>query len=186
MGAKMPIIVQVLSMMKKHRSCRPAVPAACVLAMLVTCMATAVGQYDRMGTGVLTPGATANYRFADANELPITVTLLGPVQRPGRYEISRKIDLLNLLALAGGWLESADLTDVRISRVQMAGNLGRTDLRLDLEEPSELSPKFLQLQEGDYVYVGTSKRLTLPIFLSIVATAATIVTAVSYITLARR
>ena len=173
--------------MKTTKQSPSKLPGSAILLMVIACTATALGQYDRANIGVLTPGATANYRFADPSELPITVTLLGPVARPGRYEISRKIDLLNLIALAGGWLENADMSDVRISRVRVNGDPGsRTELKLDLEDLSDISQKFLQLQEGDYVYVATSKRLSLPIFLSIVATAATIVTAISYITLARR
>jgi len=157
------------------------------VAMILGCFTIALGQFDRANTGTPTAGATANYRFADPNELPITVTLLGAVQRPGRYEISRKIDLVNLLAVAGGWLEAADLSDVRISRVRIAGDPGsRNDLRLDLEDVSEISPKFLQLQEGDYVYIGTSKRMSLPTILSIVSAASAVAVAVAYLTLAKK
>jgi protein involved in polysaccharide export with SLBB domain len=158
-----------------------------VVAGVVLSAGQAHAQRDQFQTGVLTPGATANYRFADANELPITVTLLGPVARPGRYEISRKIDLLNLIALSGGWLDQADMANVTISRVRSSADpLNRTELLLDLENPSEIAGKFLQLQEGDYVYVGTSHRLTLPVILSIVAAATAITTAIAYISYYRR
>jgi hypothetical protein len=154
----------------------------CLLAVLALFCAPAHAQRDQFQTGVLTPGATANFRFADANELPITVTLLGPVQRPGRYEISRKIDLLNLIALAGGWLDAADMSNVKISRSRSGNDpLNRTDLTLDLENPTELAGKYLQLQEGDYVYVGTSHRLTLPVVLSIVTAATAVTTAIAVI-----
>jgi hypothetical protein len=154
--------------------------------MLSVCSISALGQYDRVNLGTPAVGATANYRFAEASELPITVTLLGAVQRPGRYEISRKIDLVNLFALAGGWLENSDMSNVRISRVKAPGPLGeRIDLKLDLGDPSEVSPQFLLLQDGDNVFVGTSKGLTLPAFLSIVSTASAIAMAVAYITLAK-
>jgi protein involved in polysaccharide export with SLBB domain len=147
----------------------------------------ALAQFNRENTGAITPGATANYRYAEANEFPITITLLGAVARPGRYEISRKIDLVNLLALAGGWLENADMSDVRISREKMAAEPGvRSELHLDLKDLTELSPKFLQLQEGDCVFVGASKSMSLPTILSIVSAASAVAVAVAYLTLAKR
>jgi protein involved in polysaccharide export with SLBB domain len=135
---------------------------------------------DRSGLG---PGATVNYRFAAQNEFPITVTLLGPVRNPGRYEISRKIDLINLFALAGGWLETADLSDVHISRSRVIGTQSdRFDIKLDLEDLTNLSQTFVQLQDGDCVYVGTSGGIDLPIILSVVSSTAAVATAIFYIT----
>jgi len=141
----------------------------------------AQAQFERANIGSGNVGATANYRYAEANEFPITVTLLGAVARPGRYEISRKIDLVNVLALAGGWQQNADMSDVRVSRERMAGEEGaRTELRLDLEDLTEISPRYLQLQDGDCVYVGTTTQVTLPLVLSIVSSAATVAIAVAY------
>lgn len=138
-------------------------------------------QYERVNTGALTAGATANYRFAEASELSITVTLLGPVQRPGRYEVSHKIDLVNLLALAGGWGETADMSDVRISRVKSPNEPGnRFQVQLDLDNVGELSPKFLELQDGDIVFVGKTTPVTLPMVLSIIGTAATVAMAIGW------
>jgi hypothetical protein len=140
-------------------------------------------QHERLNSGVGNVGATANYRFAESNEFPITVTLLGAVARPGRYEISRKINLVNALALAGGWREDADMSDVRISRDKGPEDPGqRTEIRLNLENLAEALPQFLQLQDGDCVYVGTATRVTLPVFLSIVSSAATVAIAVAYFT----
>jgi hypothetical protein len=152
--------------------------------MLLTMTCGALGQLERENLGLPVPGATANYRFAETSELPITVSLLGAVHRPGRYEISRKIDLVNLLALAGGWLESADMSDVHVSRLKPNGAPGaRIDLTIDLDDIKDVSPEFLQLQDGDNVFVGASGGFTLPVVLSIVATASTVVTAIAYIAL---
>jgi hypothetical protein len=146
-----------------------------------------LAQFNKENTGALTAGATANYRYADANEFPITITLLGPVARPGRYEVSRKIDLVNLLALAGGWLENADMSDVRISREKMAGESGaRSELRLNLKDLTEVSPTFLQLQDGDFVYVGNRTPVTFPLVLSLIGSAATVAMAVAYFTVLKR
>jgi hypothetical protein len=179
----MRTITQTRSMGRRPRTLLRSFLPICVLLAQGLSAGLALAQVDRFNTGVLTPGATANYRFADANELPITVTLLGPIARPGRYEISRKIDLLNLIALAGGWLDAADMSDVKISRIRNSSDpSNRTDLALDLENPAEIAGKFLQLQEGDYIYVGTSHRLTLPVVLSIVSAATAVTMAIAYIT----
>jgi protein involved in polysaccharide export with SLBB domain len=149
--------------------------------------AAAFGQIDRANTGALSAGATANYRFAEASELAITVTLLGSVERPGRYEVSSKVDLVNLLALAGGWTENADMSDVRITREKTPNDpTNRFQLRLNLENLTEVSPKFLELQDGDCVYVGKSSSVTLPLVLSIVSSAATVAIAVAYFTVINR
>lgn len=147
----------------------------------------AFGQFERANTGLLTAGATANYRFAEPNDLPITVTVLGAIARPGRYEISRTIDLIDLVALAGGWLENADMSDVRISREKASSQTGgRTEIRLDLEDMTEVSTKFLDLQEGDLVFVDSTTPVTLPLVLSIISSAATVAMAVAYFTVANR
>jgi protein involved in polysaccharide export with SLBB domain len=147
----------------------------------------ALAQFRGENTGAVTAGATANYRYAEANEFPITITLLGSVARPGRYEISRKIDLVNLLALAGGWLENADMSDVRISREKTASEAGvRSELRLDLKDLTGVSPTFLQLQDGDCVYVGSRTPVTFPLVLSLIGSAATVAMAVAYFTVLKR
>ena len=148
--------------------------------------AIAFGQTERANTGLLTAGATANYRFAEPNDLPITVTVLGAVARPGRYEISRTINLIDLIALAGGWQQNADMSDVRISRERQSTQVGgRSEIRLDLEDMTEVSSRFLDLQEGDLVFVGTTTPVTLPLVLSIISSAATVAIAVAYFTVNR-
>lgn len=154
-----------------------------ILLLAAVLPASVWAQLERMNTGSGNVGATANFRFAEPNEFPITVTLLGAVARPGRYEISRKINLVNVLALAGGWREDADMSDVRISRETGPEDPGqRTEIRLNLDNLAEALPQFLQLQDGDCVYIGTKTRMTLPLVLSIVSSAATVAIAVAYFT----
>lgn len=153
------------------------------LAAMITVSTPVLAQLERVNTGALTPGATANYRFAEANELSITVTLLGPVGRPGRYEISHTIDLVNLLALAGGWNETADMSDVRISRVKDPTDPGhRVQFLVDLESENDESPSSLELLDGDVVFVGKTTPVTVPLVLSIVGTAATVAMAIGWYT----
>lgn len=127
--------------------------------------------------GVLPEGRGANYRFAEQGELTITVCLLGAVRLPGRYEISRSIDLLNLLALAGGWMDLADLGDVRINRFTGAGDQNtRRNFVLDLTEFQEIERTYLTLQQGDFIYIGTESGITVQEVLTYITTAAILVT----------
>ena len=187
MTTNIPTTVKQPMTMKQLKKTRKSGRGVCVFALAMLCTVSAQAQFEKTNIGAMTAGATANYRYADANEFPITITLLGAVARPGRYEISRKIDLVNLIALAGGWLENADMADVRVSREKMAAEPGaRSELRLDLKDLTGVSPTFLQLQEGDIVYVGSRTPVTLPLILSIIATASTVTMAVAYFTVLKR
>jgi hypothetical protein len=125
------------------------------------------------GTGAAPQSATANFFFAEPNELTIKVSVLGAVTRPGRYEISRKIDLLNVLSLAGGTMPDADLEDVRIIRTfRQEGESERREIRLDLEKTSELFQLDLSLQEGDFIYISQSSGITFQEILSVASTTA--------------
>jgi len=52
-----------------------------------------------------------------ATALETSVLLLGEVQRPGLYPLARESTLADLLAVAGGVSETADLRNVEVSRV---------------------------------------------------------------------
>jgi hypothetical protein len=121
--------------------------------MLAFVMVASVAQTRAQGTS--DRGATTNFRFAETNELTITVSVLGAVRIPGRYEISRSIDLLNLLSLAGGPAENGDLTDVTILRqVKTTTGTERREIKLNLEDLNELSEGYLSLQQDDFIFVG--------------------------------
>lgn len=123
--------------------------------------------------------ATANYRFASPNELTIVVNVLGAVQKPGRYEISRTIDLPNLLSLAGGESENADFSRVRITRLVKTGErLVRRELRVNLDDLTRTVDAEMILHEGDFIYVPRSSGVTFQEVVSYVTTAALLTTAV--------
>jgi len=97
---------------------------------------------------------TSNYYFAKPNELTITVNVLGFVQRPGRYEISSTIDLINLMALAGGATSDGQLSDVKITRVKETdGRFVMKELHVNLEEVAKLTSIELRLAPGDIIQV---------------------------------
>ena len=92
----------------------------CIAAALVLAISFSFSQTD--GSGVIpttTGGSTTNFHFAEPNELTIVVNILGGVQRPGRYEISRSIDLMNLISLAGGTSEKGTLENVCLPKINM-------------------------------------------------------------------
>jgi hypothetical protein len=146
-----------------------------IAAMMVTSFVTFQNLYAQVdqGTGT-TRGATTNYHFAEPNELTITVSVLGAIRNPGRYEISRTIDLLNFLAIAGGTLDNADLGNVQIYRtLEVGGRLERREIRIDLEDLVRFQAEPFELQQGDMLHIGRKTGLTLPEFVSLISTAAT-------------
>jgi protein involved in polysaccharide export with SLBB domain len=99
--------------------------------------------------------STSNYYFAKPNELTIIVNIVGFVQKPGRYEISNSIDLMNLIALAGGPMPDGSLNDVKITRVVKAAEsrYSKKEIVLNLEHLSSVNPAELVLQPGDFIHV---------------------------------
>ena len=123
--------------------------------------------------------STTNYRFAETNELTIVVSLLGAVTNPGRYELSRSIDLVNLLALAGGSRESADLSDVRITRtVRTSSKVERREIRINMEKFSAVDETDLVLNQGDIIYVSYQSGVKFSDVLTYLTTAAVLTTAI--------
>jgi hypothetical protein len=95
-----------------------------------------------------------NYYFAKPNELTLIVSVVGFVQRPGRYEISSSIDLINLMALAGGATPDGAMNDVKLTRItETAGQVRTRVIHLNLEDISTFTVNDLKLQPGDIIQV---------------------------------
>ena len=148
-----------------------------------------LAQVDQSGlfsaTSVQT--TTTNYYFAKPNELTIIVNVVGYVPRPGRYEISKSIDLINLLALAGGATADGTLADVRITR--FVGPYGAPDIheiRLNIDDISDVTPSDLVLYPGDVIRVTRSSWATIRDVFSMVGYAAIITTAAAQVVIATR
>ena len=125
---------------------------------------------------------TSNYYFARPNELTIIVNVIGFVQKPGRYEISNTIDLVNLLALAGGPTADGALNDVKITRLASVGSqYERKEIRLNLEQLSKVNAVELVLQPGDIVQVDRTGWSTFRDVFSVVVSAAILTTAVAQV-----
>ena len=131
---------------------------------------------------------TSNFYFAKPNELTIIVNVMGFVQRPGRYEISSTIDLINLLALAGGPAADGALNDVKVTRlVNTGGQFERKESRINLEQLPKVSSADLVLRPGDIIEVERTGWSTFSDAFTTVASVVALTTAVvSVIILARR
>jgi hypothetical protein len=128
----------------------------------------------------------SNYYFAKPNELTIIVNVMGFVQRPGRYEISKSIDLVNLLALAGGANTDGTLSDVKVTRLLEAdGRITRGEFKLDLEDIANVKSSDLVLAPGDVIQVGSSSWPFWRDAFTVVVSAAVVVTAVSQVIIAK-
>ena len=123
--------------------------------------------------------SSTNYYFARPNELTIIVNVLGFVARPGRYEISNSIDLMNLLALAGGPTADGALDDIKITRlVKTDSGFERKEMRVNLDELPEVDAADLVLHPGDVIQVDRTGWATFRDVIGVVTTAAIIASAV--------
>jgi protein involved in polysaccharide export with SLBB domain len=159
-----------------------------LLIFIVVLAATrALAQPDQIGfiSASSSNLTVSNYYFAKPNEMTIVVSVMGHVQRPGRYEIAKSIDLINLLALAGGATSDGTLSDVTVTRFMelKGGQLRRTELQLDLDGLAHTPSVDLVVSPGDVISVGRSTWATFRDVFLVTASAAVIVTAVSQVIL---
>ena len=131
--------------------------------------------------------STANYYFAKPAELTITVDVVGMVQRPGRYEISSNINLINLIALAGGGNMDAALDDVKITRLtELDGKVFMDEIHVNLEELSRLKRAALTLRPGDVIQIEKTNWSTFRDTFTVIVGAAIITNAIANVIVASR
>lgn len=127
----------------------------------------------RMNTEILEfkgPQQTAEYIFKNSpRDVLITVQLFGSVARPGIYYVPEDTDLMKLLTLSGGVLNSSEMEDIVVrkgdSRSWHGLNLRFVDKTQDsvyrvdvdslLKETPNLKP--LRMNHQDFVYVPTKE-----------------------------
>jgi protein involved in polysaccharide export with SLBB domain len=157
------------------------------LSLLVCSTALAQMNQGSMLSATSMERTTSNYFFAKPNELTIIVNVVGFVQRPGRYEISNSIDLINLMALAGGGTADGALNDVKITRLtEIDGRLRMKELHVDLEEIAKLPSAEMRLFPGDIIQVEKSGWASFRDTFTVVVGAAIITTAVSQVIIATK
>jgi len=102
-------------------------------------------------------GTAANYYFARQGDITIIVNVWGNVDKPGRYEVSSTINLINLLSLAGGPGRDVKLGEVRITRsVGSDSTIRRINLTINLEDLTKVSENDLVLYPGDTIVLERS------------------------------
>jgi DNA uptake protein ComE-like DNA-binding protein len=178
-----------------------------ICAGLVTfCLTTASAQSNQsnMLSTMSDKTTSTNYYFARPNDITIVVNVMGFVQKPGRYEIASSIDLIDLIALAGGPSADGSLSKVKIIRILKDGEKTvrqdiqldqkilstflkedvkrtRREIRLDLDNLSTVRPEDLQLMPGDMVVIDCTAWSSVRDVVGAVVTAAIISTAVTQI-----
>ena len=149
------------------------------LALFLLPSGSALAQLDRQGISMSPQSASSNYRFAEPNELTIVVSVIGAVRNPGRYEISLNVNMLDLVALAGGWSENADWTEVTLTRlVQSGAGSERKDFYYDFDDLTKIKDSQLKLQQGDIIVVPTSSAVTFQEILSYATALGVLITTV--------
>ena len=84
------------------------------------------------------------------------VLILGEVHTPGGYEVVEGMDVLDLLADAGGALASADLEQVVITRTE---NGIETEITVNLQDMMAGRGKGLTIRPNDVVFVPAKKQV---------------------------
>lgn len=180
--------------------------------LLLLCLTTANAQSDQ--SSLISTGSTGtlstNYYFARPNEITMVVSVIGFVQRPGRYEIASSIDIMNLLSLAGGPTTDGSLSRVKIIRIVKDGEktvrqdiqpdqktlsaflkedakITRREIFLDLQNLSTARPEDLQMMPGDIVIIDRTAWSTIRDVFTVVGSAAIIsLTVTQIIDISRR
>lgn len=112
-----------------------------LLLLLFTCMTiTNYSQEDKgrkdvqigLGTSDLTRSyGGAYFDFSDAETVNIKVAIWGNVRNPGRYVIPIYTTMIDLISLAGGPTDNADLDDLRLYRAPQTGEQQLIKFRYD-------------------------------------------------------
>ncbi|RCS57058.1 SLBB domain-containing protein [Parvibium lacunae] len=88
------------------------------------------------------------------------ISVLGEVQKPGRYALQGRVALLDAISLAGGVTPRADKTVILIRRqTGQPGGLEQRQLSLRLDDPTPLVRQQLEqaLEPDDVIYVAQQK-----------------------------
>jgi polysaccharide export outer membrane protein len=96
---------------------------------------------------------------------PIRIGIAGEINRPGSYTIpiegSRLPTLTQVLKLAGGITQAADLRNVQLNRVQQGGSQQAIAVDLwQLVQTGDLNND-LTLRDGDTIYIPTASQINL-------------------------
>lgn len=155
-----------------------------IFSLLLTVPLLLPAQSIQSGLAPTLPSASAAayYYIAKPGELTMQINVWGFVQKPGRYEVASSTDLIQLISLAGGPAEYANMDEVRISRLQSSDEtLMWTDFLVNLTDLEKLGKQDVTLRPGDTIVVDHTMWLTIRDLFSVITTAAIITTAITQI-----
>ncbi len=94
-------------------------------------------------------------RFSDEKKLTMVVKVWGEVVKPGIYEPPLGYDLLGILSLAGGPVNTAKLTNVKVLRGYRMNKEDPIVVYVDLQQYMETGDDSLipEIREGDTIMV---------------------------------
>lgn len=100
-------------------------------------------------------GGIGAARFSGSAKLTISVKVWGEVVHPGIYDIPIGYDMLGALSVAGGPMNSAKLTNVKVLRAQRLSKDDPIVVFVDLERYIETADESLipEIREGDTIMV---------------------------------
>lgn len=137
------------------------------------------------------PQQTAEYIFRNSpRDNLITVQVFGSVARPGMYYVPEDTDLMKLLTLAGGVVNSSELDEVIVRKLEGRAWKGFNSkyvdqqndqtYRIDVDGMLKHSPsvKPLRMSHDDFVYVPQKESIVSSDFQKILGIASVILTGV--------
>ena len=96
--------------------------------------------------------------MAQAQQTPLTVTVVGAVAKPGTYPMNSGLTLLTLVAMSGGLQKSADSSMIQVVRLkeQAADSKLSEDIFVDFRKILSGKQKDVLLQPGDVISIPFS------------------------------
>jgi hypothetical protein len=161
-----------------------------VLAILIIgCALTAHAQLSSGGLAGNLPNSSAAsfYYVARPGELTMKVNIWGFVHNPGRYEVPTSTDLVQLISFAGGPIQDAKMSEVKITRfLRVDSLLTRGEIVANLNDLYRIDPSKLILYPGDTIFIDHTGWFTFRDVVNVVTTAAIITSAVAQVVIASR
>ena len=128
-----------------------------LLGAMIVCSAGNVAAQLEGNLGGQSSGSTAAaayYYISKTGEITMPLNLWGMVKNPGRYEVPISTDLIQLVSFAGGPLGEADLSSVKITRIERRDDsFKKVEFTLDLRYLDKLDSQALSLRPGDTIYI---------------------------------
>ena len=161
-----------------------------IMALAIVSVTSSLSAQTYSGTSEVTTQSMsqASYALRGAGGLRISVNLWGLVGRPGQYEVLSSTNVVQLISLAGGPAEGAELDRVEIVRQTMqADSTFKSEIiPVNLEEFKAKGEETPLLAPGDTIIVPGSSKHSWEVVLAILGPLFSLVTAVGTLILILR